>query len=77
MIALQEERGEGMQWDNIDERVLYTKLTFDELLLFMFIDGIIYGLIGWYASNVFPGEYIRLKLVGRYASNVFPGEYKT
>ena len=56
IIALLEERGEGIQWDNMDQKVLYTELTFDWMLAFMIFDGIIYGLIGWYASNVFPRE---------------------
>ena len=54
IIALLEERGEGIQWDNMDQKVLYTELTFDWMLAFMVFDGIIDGLIGWYASNVFP-----------------------
>ena len=56
MVALFEIRGVGIQWHNLSDQVIYTELTLDWMLGFLVIDGVIYGLIGWYVSNVFPGK---------------------
>ena len=60
MVALFEIRGVGIQWHNLSDQVIYTELTFDWMLGFLVIDGVIYGLIGWYVSNVFPGMLFKM-----------------
>lgn len=55
-LARFEELGLGIQWHNIwDSPLPNDDMNFAYALIMLAADGLIYGLIGWYISNVFPG----------------------
>ncbi|XP_070557065.1 uncharacterized protein [Ptychodera flava] len=58
LLAVYEEQGIGIHWDNIKTNPIEGDvLTFDWVCAMMMIDGVIYFIIGWYINNVYPGQY--------------------
>lgn len=55
-IAILEEKGEGVQWGNTGYSET-SEFTFAWTCYMMAIDGVIYGLIGWYIRNIWAGGY--------------------
>ncbi|KAG1669733.1 ATP-binding cassette sub-family A member 1 [Nymphon striatum] len=56
-LARYEELGLGIQWQNIWNSPLPNdQMNFAYALIMMAVDGIIYGVIGWYISNVYPAQ---------------------
>ncbi|XP_069469529.1 ATP-binding cassette sub-family A member 13 [Ambystoma mexicanum] len=58
MIIFFEGQNTGIQWSNLYEPLEQTgAMTFGWASAMIFIDSIIYFVIGWYLSNVIPGKY--------------------
>ncbi|XP_062972176.1 glucosylceramide transporter ABCA12 [Elgaria multicarinata webbii] len=57
-IARYEEKGIGIQWDNMYESPMSGDNTnFGWMCWLILIDSFIYFILGWYIRNVFPGKY--------------------
>lgn len=59
IIANFEQQGVGVRWDTAQNMVYYKNntFTFTWCCYMLLIDAAVYGIIGWYISNVFPGKY--------------------
>ena len=58
LIGQWEGEGSGVQWSNLSKGVsIDDPFSFGDVLLMMFIDCIVYGILTWYIEAVFPGEY--------------------
>jgi len=58
LIGQWEGEGSGVQWSNLNKGVsIDDPFSFGDVLLMMFFDCIIYGILTWYIEAVFPGEY--------------------
>ena len=56
-ISWYEQQGKGLQWGQIwQSPVPNDTLSFGATVLIMFLDGIIYGILGWYVKKVFAGN---------------------
>jgi len=56
-MAMYEEDGTGLQWSNIGISPIYDdKMNCSLACWLMVADSIIYGIIAWYISNVFPSK---------------------
>jgi len=55
IIATLESNDSGLTWDNIG--VMYNNYSFANALMMLFIDFILYSVLGWYSSNVFPQDF--------------------
>ena len=58
LISMMESDHAGLQWSNLFEPASpQDTLTFFHILLMFVVDSVIYFLLAFYISNVFPGEY--------------------
>ncbi|XP_033110742.1 phospholipid-transporting ATPase ABCA1-like [Anneissia japonica] len=58
MLTIFEEQVIGATWSNFDTNpVKGEEISFGLVCAIMAADGILYFIIGWYAKNVFPGNY--------------------
>ena len=44
----------GVNWENITEGI-NDEFSFSWIITMLLLDGVLYGIIGWYFSNVLPG----------------------
>ena len=54
-LVYQEQRSYGVQWDNLNDEIS-ARFTYMYAMGMCLLDGVVYGIIAWYISNVFPGE---------------------
>lgn len=53
-----EQQGKGLQFKDIwVSPIPNDKMTYGLTIVLMFMDGLVYGLLGWYVQNVFPSRY--------------------
>jgi hypothetical protein len=71
LIANFEQQGVGIRFNTVTEPFFYKpgeSFTFAWCCYMLLIDAAIYGIIGWYIHNVFPGWFLK-----RYNVLVFCG----
>ncbi|XP_074649468.1 uncharacterized protein LOC141904723 isoform X2 [Tubulanus polymorphus] len=56
-VTRAEDRGVGIQWSNTKDTYVLSLMTFEWGCIMMFVDGLIYFVIGWYVRNIYPGKY--------------------
>ncbi len=49
----------GVNWENIAEGI-NDEFSFSWIITMLLLDGVLYGIIGWYFSNVLPGMIVRV-----------------
>ncbi len=60
-ITWYEQQGKGLSWPNIFvSPIPNDNMSFGLTILIMALDGLAYGLMGWYVKSVFPSTYIIL-----------------
>lgn len=51
-------QGKGLQWENIwVSPIPNDKMTYGLTIVIMIMDGVVYGVLGWYVKKVFPSQY--------------------
>jgi hypothetical protein len=52
-----EQQGKGLQWSHVsDSPIPNDTMNYTWTILIMLLDGVIYGILGWYVKNVFPSK---------------------
>jgi hypothetical protein len=52
-----EQQGKGLQLEDVwRSPIPKDTMNFGWVILIMFFDGILYGVLGWYVKNVFPSK---------------------
>lgn len=58
-ISWYEQQGKGLQWSQIWESPIPNDtMNYGVTIMIMFLDGFIYGFLGWYVKKVFAGNLI-------------------
>lgn len=57
-ISWYEQQGKGLQFEDIwSSPITNDSMSYGWSIVVMLVDGIIYGVLGWYIKQIFPGRY--------------------
>ena len=57
-ISWYEQQGKGLQFENIwTSPIANDSMSYGWSIVVMLLDGLVYGVLGWYAKQIVPGRY--------------------